>query len=464
MRSDEIKIRFHTLGCKLNFAETSTLARQFAEGGYVRVSRDDEADLFVVNTCSVTADADKKGRNLIRKLHRLRPGAPIVVTGCYAQLRPDEIAAIEGVSLVVGNSRKGDLFARTDALVKARHVKENQQVGTVEECIPTEVVSTEFLIKDGAHRAVCAGGQEIFAAYSSGDRTRAFLKVQDGCDYLCSYCTVPHARGASRNIPIANAVRAAREIAAAGQREIVLTGINTGDFGRTTGESFADLLRALDRVEGIARYRISSIEPNLLTDEMIALTASSAKFQPHFHIPLQNGSDAVLRRMGRRYTTQMFADRAAAVRRAIPDAFLGIDVIVGFPGETNSDFEATYAFLERLEPAYLHVFPYSVRPGTPASDMDGKVPPQTIAARAARLGELSGRLHRAFHERHVGQTAEVLFESTVRDGRMAGFTGNYLRVSAPHDRSQVNRLVRVSLDSLDKRGEIRGTILPDELF
>ena len=340
------RVNFHTLGCKLNFSETSTIARQFEEGGFVRVGQNEQADICVVNTCAVTEHAEKKCRNIIRRLHRRNPDAVIAVTGCYAQLKPDEIAAIEGVGIVLGNNGKGELYRRTAALV-AKGENKNAEVYS---CATEELTN-------------------FFAAFSSGDRTRAFLKVQDGCDYCCSYCTIHYARGASRNIPIADVVAEAERIAAAGQREIVITGVNTGDFGRTTGERFIDLLRALDEVEGIDRYRISSIEPNLLTDEIIEFCASSRKFCHHFHIPIQSGCDRILGLMRRRYTTARFAERIAAVRRAMPDAFIGIDVIVGFPTETDEEFRTTYSFLESLAPSFLHIFPYSARPGTPAAAM-----------------------------------------------------------------------------------------------
>ncbi len=434
MSCNSKKVRFHTLGCKLNFSESSTLARQFEEGGFVRTESDADADIFVVNSCSVTAHADKKCRSLVHKLHRMRPGAIIAVTGCYAQLKPQEVASIEGVDLVFGNNYKGELYEKVAALASK---KERAAVFSCD---------TEQLTG-------------FFAAFSSGDRTRAFLKVQDGCDYKCAYCTIPYARGGSRNIPIFQAVDEARQIAAAGQQEIVITGINTGDFGRTTGERFIDLLRALDAVEGIKRYRISSIEPNLLTDEVIGFTAESEKFQPHFHIPLQSGCDAVLARMRRRYTTARFADRIRAVRRAMPDAFVGIDVIVGFPGESDDDFQTTYRFLEEIAPAYLHIFPYSIRPGTPAAGFEGKVPPQVMAERAERLGQLCIRLHRDFSLRHMGHQATVLFESTCKKGMMSGFTENYLKVSVPYQKALVNKLCRVSLDVLDEEGNIQGTLL-----
>lgn len=427
------RVNFHTLGCKLNFSETSTLAREFEQGGFVRVSPTAEADICVINSCSVTEHADKKCRNLIRRLHRRNPQAIIAVTGCYAQLKPQEIAAIEGVDIVLGNNDKGDLYKRVVELSGKGRAQ-------VYSCDTDSLTS-------------------FFAAFSSGDRTRAFLKVQDGCDYRCSYCTIHQARGASRNQPIADLVAEARAIAAGGQKEVVLTGVNTGDFGRTTGERFTDLLRALDAVEGIERYRISSIEPNLLTDEIIAFCAASRKFQHHFHIPLQSGSDRILGLMRRRYTSARFAERIAAVRRAMPDAFIGIDVIVGFPGETEADFRMTYDLLAGLEPAFLHIFPFSERPGTLAVELPDKVQASVATRRVGELEELCGRLHRSFCARAVGTEDEVLFESTRRAGMMFGFTGNYRRVKAPYDAARVNTVCRVKLTSIDESHDLMGEIL-----
>ena len=427
------RVSFHTLGCKLNFSESSTLAREFEQGGFVRVAPEAEADICVVNTCSVTEHADKKCRNLIRKLHRRNPGAIIAVTGCYAQLKPEDIAAIDGVDIVLGNNDKGDLYKRVLELTGKGRAR-------VYSC------DTDSLTR-------------FFAAFSSGDRTRAFLKVQDGCDYCCAYCTIHYARGASRNLPVADAVAEARQIAAAGQKEIVITGVNTGDFGRTTGEKFIDLLRALDAVEGIERYRISSIEPNLLTDDIVEFCAASPKFQHHFHIPLQSGSDRILGLMRRRYTTARFACRIEAVRRLMPDAFIGIDVIVGFPGETEADFGETYAFLERTAPAFLHIFPFSERPGTPAVALPGKVQPAVAARRGAELEALCERLHGTFCAKAVGTEDRVLFESTRRGGMMFGFTGNYRRVKAPYDRARVNTVCRVRLGAMDESHDLAGEIL-----
>lgn len=425
------RVSFHTLGCKLNFSESSTFARQFEQEGFERVTSEVDADICIINSCSVTEHADKKCRNLIRRIHRRNPKAIIAVTGCYAQLKPQEIARIEGVSLVLSNNDKADLYKRV-----------------VELSDKTEIYSCET---DSLTR--------FFAAFSSNDRTRTFLKVQDGCDYCCAYCTIHYARGSSRNMPIADLVGMARQIAAEGQKEIVITGVNTGDFGRTTGESFLDLLKALNEVEGIERYRISSIEPNLLTDEIIAFCASSPKFQHHFHIPLQSGSDSVLERMHRRYTTARFADRIATVRRSMPDAFIGIDVIVGFPGETEADFETTCRFLESIAPAYLHIFPFSERPGTPAVDFPDKVQPSVATERVERLEELCRRLHADFCRRGVGTVQEVLFESTMRGGMMFGYTGNYRRVRVPYDRSRINTIVPVRLTGMDENHDLTGEIV-----
>ncbi len=427
------RVSFHTLGCKLNYSETSTLARQFAEGGFVRVGVSEQTDICVINTCSVTEHADKKCRNLIRKLHRLSPDAIIAVTGCYAQLKPQEIAEIEGVDIVLSNNDKGDLYKRVVEL-------KQRGVASVYSCSTEELTS-------------------FFAAFSSGDRTRAFLKVQDGCDYKCAYCTIHYARGASRNQPIDQIVKEAKAIAALGQREIVITGVNTGDFGRTTGEKFIDLLRELNGVDGIDRYRISSIEPNLLTDEIIEFCAASPKFQHHFHIPLQSGCDSVLARMRRRYTTARFADRIAKIREHMPDAFIGIDVIVGFVGESDDDFEQTYKFLEELSPSFLHIFPFSVRANTPAADMEGKVNSSVIADRAARLEVLNKQLHRTFCTEAVGSTQSVLFESTIRGGKMFGYTPTYRRVCVPFQKSKINMICDVIIDSIDDSNDLIGRII-----
>ena len=430
------KVNFHTLGCKLNFSESSTIARQFEQGGFERVSPTDAADICIINSCSVTEHADKKCRNIIRKLHRRNPDAIIAVTGCYAQLKPYEIAEIEGVDIVLSNNNKGETYQRVLELTK----RGKTQVYSCE----TDQITT------------------FFSAFSSGDRTRAFLKVQDGCDYCCSYCTIHNARGSSRNIPIAEVVSQAEAIVAGGQKEIVITGVNTGDFGRTTGESFADLLRALDKVEGVERYRISSIEPNLLTDEIIDICARSSKFQHHFHIPIQCGSNKILALMRRRYTVEKFADRIAAVKRAMPDAFIGIDVITGFPGETDADFASSRDFLESIEPAFLHIFPFSERANTPAVELPNKVQSSVSTARVKELEELSSRLHYQFCSKALGKVTSVLFESTERGGFMTGFTGNYIKVKVPYNRKYINQIVDVKLLSIESNCDVIGQIIEVE--
>lgn len=414
-------VAFVTLGCKLNFSETSAIARQFAGAGYEVVPSVRPADIYVINTCSVTEHADKKCRQTIRKLHHRNPAAIIAVTGCYAQLKPQEIMGIEGVDIVVGADRKGEVF---------------QLAGRLSAKSPR------------AHAYSCAIGEveTIFPAFSQGERTRSFLKVQDGCDYKCSYCTIPLARGKSRNLPIDLLVKEAEAIAAKGILEIVLTGVNTGDFGRTTGEDFLALLQALDKTEGIRRFRISSIEPNLLREDIVRWIAGGTKFQPHFHIPLQSGSDKVLAAMRRRYNTSMFAEKIEMIRRWMGDVFFGIDVIAGFPGETEEDFETTYRFLsETVRPAFLHVFPYSRRADTPAAAMQNQVREAEKTRRVEALVQLSDRLHAEYAGRFKGTRQEVLFESTQKGGMMFGYTGNYIRVERPYDRTSIGKIVEVTL-------------------
>ncbi len=419
-----MKISFLTLGCKLNYAETSTYERGFREAGAEVVPWRDAADICVINTCSVTATADAKSRNLIRKMHKQNPSALIIVTGCSAQLRRDTIEAMEGVARVFGCNEKSLVVPETMSLV--------------EKGLETKEIANK--------RPETA----IFAAYSTGERTRSFLKVQDGCDNFCKYCTVPFARGRSRNISIEECVANARKIAAAGVKEIVLTGVNTGDFGRSTGETFADLIKALNEVEGIDRYRISSIEPNLLTDEIIDWTASGTKFQPHFHIPLQTGSDNLLKAMGRRYDTALFKSRIEMARNAFegpgkPKVFFGIDLMAGLPGETEDEFLRSLDFIESVNPAFIHVFPYSRRPGTPAADMPGQVAEETKAERVSVLENLCCKLHSEFLENNRGVHEKVLFESANRSGYMEGFSGNYIKVRRPYNSSLVNTIVDVIL-------------------
>ena len=408
-------IAFLTLGCKLNYAETSTYERGFREAGLQVVGWKDKADIYLINTCSVTATSDSKSRNLIRKVHRINPEARIIVTGCSAELRRAEIEKIEGVSRVFGANEKSRVVAET----LGRALDENDI-------------------------------SPVFGAYSTGERTRSFLKVQDGCNNFCKYCTVPYARGESRNLPICTCVRNARMIAAEGVKEIVLTGVNTGDFGRTTGESFLDLLKALNEVEGIERYRISSIEPNLITEEIVDWIASGTKFQPHFHIPLQKGSDIQLERMGRHYDTEFFERKISYIREKMespgkPKVFFGIDVMVGLPGETEELFEQTRAFIEKIRPAFIHVFPYSRRPGTPAAEMDGQVEEAEKDRRVAVLESLCTKLHSEFYAANKGVADRVLFESTRRGGKMEGYTGNYIRVERDYDENLVGKLTDVIL-------------------
>ena len=411
-----MKIAFLTLGCKLNYAETSTYERGFKEAGLEVVPWQQKADIYLVNTCSVTATSDSKSRNLIRKVHRVNPSARIVVTGCSAQLRREEIERISGVTRVFGAEEKS------------------------------------LVVSETLHGGAVPGTDvpRVFGAYSTGERTRSFLKVQDGCNNFCKYCTVPYARGRSRNIPISECVENARKIASEGIKEIVLTGVNTGDFGRTTGESFLDLLKALNDVDGIERYRISSIEPNLITEEIVDWIASGTKFQPHFHIPLQTGADSQLEAMGRHYDTAFFRGRIDYIRSRMeapgrPKVFFGIDVMVGLPGESEELFLQTKEFIESIKPAFIHVFPYSKRPGTPAASMPGQVSEEEKKSRVAVLEELCTRLHEEFVEENRGVAEKVLFESACKDGMMEGYTGNYIRVRRPYDKSLVNTIVDITL-------------------
>lgn len=422
-----------TLGCKLNYAETSTYERGFINAGYESVPWNKGADLFVINTCSVTEHADKKSRNIIRKLHKVSPDATIVVTGCYAQLKKAEVEALEGVSLVFGASEKSSLVTTTLSYIAKR---------------------TEF-------KPTTSPQEETFAAYSSGEeRTRSFLKVQDGCDNFCAYCTVPYARGRSRSISIDKAVSEAKKIAASGVKEIVLTGVNTGDFGRKTGESFLDLLKALNDVQGIERYRISSIEPNLLTDDIVDWIASGTKFLPHFHIPLQSGSDTILKDVGRKYTTEFFANKIDYIREKMnpkpgdlnadgskkPDVFFGIDVIAGLPGETDELFLETYNFLkDKIKPAFIHIFPYSRRAGTRSAARKDQVQDCVKTKRVAMLEELCKTLNEEFIASQKGVREQVLFEEDNNDGVMSGYTGNYIKVDRPWDPNLAGKIVEVTL-------------------
>ena len=425
---------YYTLGCKLNFSETSTIARILQEAGVRTARRGEKADICVVNTCSVTEVADKKCRQAIHKLVKQHPGAFVVVTGCYAQLKPGTVADIEGVDVVLGAEQKKDLLHYLGDL----HKKERGE----------------------AHTSALKDIRSFVPSCSRGDRTRFFLKVQDGCDYFCSYCTIPFARGRSRNGSIASLVEQARQAVAEGGKEIVLTGVNIGDFGRSTGETFLDLVKSLDEVEGVERYRISSIEPNLLTDDIIDFVSSSRRFMPHFHIPLQSGCDEVLKLMRRRYDTDLFASKVRRIKSEMPDAFIGVDVIVGTRGETEEYFERSHDFLQGLDVTQLHVFSYSERPGTQALKIDYVVPPQEKHRRSQRLLELSdGKLH-AFYALHVGQTMPVLLERPKPGMPMHGFTPNYIRVEVPHDDALDNRVVNVRLGDFNAEGTaLQGEIL-----
>lgn len=424
---------YFTLGCKLNFAETSTIGKLLASRGIRKARPGEKADICVINTCSVTELADKKCRQAIRRIGKQHPGAFMVVTGCYAQLKPEEVAGIEGVDLVLGAGQKLDILQYLSDFRK-------------KSSLPT---ATDSLASPGAQADVVTSPAKEIRTFSpscsSDDRTRHFLKVQDGCDYFCSYCTIPFARGRSRNGAIADLVRQAEEVARQGGKEIVLTGVNIGDFGKSTGETFLDLIRRLDEVEGIERYRISSIEPNLITDEAIAFVAASKRFAPHFHIPLQSGSDEVLKLMRRRYDTALFAHKVALIRQAMPDAFIGVDVIVGTRGETDTLFEQAHAFIEGLDVSQLHVFSYSERAGTQALKIDHAVPPETKHARSNCLLDLSEQKFQAFYESQQGKEKTVLFEHTRRGGQMHGFTENYVKTEVPFNSALANTARRVRL-------------------
>lgn len=418
-----MRVAVHTLGCKLNYSESSTIAREFSRRGYEVVPHTEEADIYIVNTCSVTEHSDKKDRNLIRRLHRRSPNALIAVIGCYAQLKGESIAKIEGVDIVLGARSKGMVVDEVERLLK-----EGRGAAPVVDIVDIDCV------------------KNIFPAFSTGERTRSFLKIQDGCDYKCSYCTVPYARGSSRSLPSALILDQAREIASSGIVEIVLTGVNTGDYGRKSGESFLSLLQGLNAVEGIERYRISSIEPNLLTPEIVEWIASSTKFLPHFHIPLQSGCDRILQKMGRRYRTEDFRRKIELIRSRMEHVFFGIDVIVGFPGETDEDFRTTCAFLKEIHPAFIHVFPYSRRNGTPAAAMPDQVEECVKAERVEVLERMCAEFYSDFCVENAGREEEVLFESKSKDGMMSGYTRNYIKVERPYDSKAIGRVVRVVLD------------------
>jgi threonylcarbamoyladenosine tRNA methylthiotransferase MtaB len=426
------KVAFYTLGCKLNFSETSTLSRLMEQHGYERVEFNQQPDIFIINTCSVTDNADKKCRKIVREAQKINPDGYVAILGCYAQLKPKEISEIPGVDAVLGAADKFRLHEIMPTFVKVPAGQPAQVFNSpIEEVI------------------------DYHASYSLNDRTRTFLKVQDGCDYPCAYCTIPLARGKSRSDTVANVVKAAREIAERGVREIVLTGVNIGDFGLVNGhrqETFFDLVRALDEVEGIERFRISSIEPNLLTDEIIAFVAQSKRFVPHFHIPLQSGSNRVLGLMRRRYKRELYVDRVQKIKELMPNACIGVDVIVGHPGETEEAFKETYHFLNELPVSYLHVFTYSERPNTTALAIKPVVPGPVRAERSKMLHILSDKKRRAFYESQVGNESTVLFEEDVADGVMQGFTENYVRVVAKYDPLLINETMTVQLTGVNADG------------
>lgn len=434
------KAAYFTLGCKLNFAETSSVGRQLKEAGVETVREGEIADICIVNTCSVTEVADAKCRQAISRMVRHHPGALVVVTGCYAQLKPDQVASLDGVDLVLGSEQKGTIL---------QHIEER-----------IDMMPEERALAAHSHETVKTSDIRTFVpSCSCGDRTRYFLKVQDGCNYYCTYCTIPIARGRSRNGSIASMVEQARWVASQGGREIVITGVNIGDFGRSTGETFIDLIRALDQVEGISRYRISSIEPDLLTDEVIDFCAQSRAFMPHFHIPLQSGSDEVLRLMHRHYDTRLFADKIDHVRQVMPDAFIGVDVIVGTRGETDALFAESMLFMQEMDVSQYHVFSYSERPGTRALQIPYVVSPERKHERSQQVLALSEQKWRRFYERFRGTNRPVLLEHSRYEGQMHGFTDNYIRVSLQTEGLD-NQIVNVQLGDWTTDGNaLQGTLL-----
>jgi threonylcarbamoyladenosine tRNA methylthiotransferase MtaB len=420
-------IAFYTLGCKLNFSETSTIGRQAKKDGFTVLDFSEQADIYVINTCSVTENADKKCKRVVKEAKKRNPSSSVIVIGCYAQLKPQEIIDIDGVDMVLGAAEKFNLMEHVSK------IRENQKL-----VFNANIKETDVFIP----------------GFSVGDRTRSFLKVQDGCDYFCSFCTIPLARGKSRSNDIAETLKVANEVAATEVKEVVLTGVNIGDFGIDTDESFYDLVVSLDEVEGIDRFRISSIEPNLLEDRIIEFVGQSKRFVPHFHVPLQSGNDEILQKMRRKYLSDLYVDRVAAIKTAMPHACIGVDVIVGFPGETKAHFLDTYNFLNELDVSYLHVFPYSERANTTAKKLAGKVSKAEKTERAEMLRILSQKKRMAFYQNHLGESRTVLFEGENKDGMMYGFTDNYIKVSVPFDPILVNQLVEVELDSIKHDGVV----------
>jgi len=431
----EKKVAFYTLGCKLNFSETSTIARNFVSEGFERVDFEEKADVYVINTCSVTDNADKRFKTIVKNALKKNGDAFLIAVGCYAQLKPEELAAVDGVDLVLGATEKFNVTSYINDLTK-------NNVGEVHSC---EISDADFYV----------------GSYSIGDRTRAFLKVQDGCDYKCTYCTIPLARGISRSDTLEGVINNAKEISSKGIKEIVLTGVNIGDYGK--GEfgnkkhehTFLELVKELDKVEGIHRLRISSIEPNLLKDETIDFVSKSTSFVPHFHIPLQSGSDELLKKMKRRYLRNTYSERVHRIKSVLPNACIGVDVIVGFPGETDALFLETYNYLNEIDISYLHVFTYSERPNTEAVDLDGVIPKKTRAKRSKMLRGLSAKKRRSFYENQLGNTLTALFENENKEGYINGFTENYVKVKTPWNPDLVNTLHTITLTEIDEDGLVR---------
>ena len=427
------KVAFYTLGCKLNFSETSSIAKSFNEQGFATVDFSDHADCYVINTCSVTDNADKKCRNIVRKALRTNPTGFVIVVGCYAQLKPEEIKSIEGVDLVLGTEEKFNALDHIGSLDKNESgIALYDKIGKV---------------------------KEFFPSFSSGDRTRSFLKIQDGCDYFCAFCTIPLARGRSRSNTVKETIKTANEVALTEAKEVVITGVNIGAFGKGTAETFYDLVKELDQIEGIDRFRISSIEPNLLSDEIIDYVSTSKRFVPHFHIPLQSGSDNLLVAMRRKYLSDLYRNRVGLIKKLMPDACMGVDVIIGFPGETDQEFQTTYDFLIELDVSYLHVFTYSERDNTTAVRLDDVVPMETRNKRSKMLRILSAKKKRKFYESQIGTEHTVLWEATNEEGFMTGFTENYVKVQTPFDAAKVNKTEKVFLDKIDGNGNVLVTIL-----
>ena len=426
------KVSLYTLGCKLNFSESSTIARMFEAEGYARVDFNDTPDIYVINTCSVTENADKKCKQLVKRALKVNPDAFIAIIGCYAQLKPEEIAEIYGVNMVLGAADKFKIIEHFQAADKG-----------------DEATIIASKIKEV---------NEFTPSYSKGDRTRSFLKIQDGCDYFCAFCTIPLARGKSRNNTISETVSVAQEIAQTNINEVVLTGVNIGDFGQGDDENFLELIKELDNVDGIERYRISSIEPNLLSPEIIDFVASSNKFMPHFHIPLQSGSDKILKKMRRKYLSDLYVDRVTQIKKVMPHACIGVDVIVGFPGETEEDFLTTYNFLNDLDVSYLHVFTYSERQNTTANKMEEVVDKGVRSKRSKMLHILSNKKKRFFYEQHVGNSYQVLFESEQHEEFLNGFTNNYIKVKVPYQKELENQIKTVTLTTIDSEGIFNVTL------